>query len=55
MNLDDKWTRTDLTDQIAKLNELAFFRRVALESKHGWCVRHLKQHSNPSPTNARSM
>ena len=43
MNLDDKWTRTDLTDQIAKLRELKFFHGVACESKHGWCVRHLKQ------------
>ena len=54
MNLDDKWTRTDLTDQIAKLNELTFFHGVACESKHGWCVRHLKHHSNLSPTNAKS-
>ena len=55
MNLDDKWTRTDLTDQIAKLNELTFFHGVACESKHGWCVRHLKHHSNLSPTHASSI
>ena len=29
--------------------------RVAFESKHVWCVRHLKHHSNLSPTNARSI
>ena len=50
--LNDKWTKTD---QIAKLHEFTFFHRVACESKHGWCVRHLKHHSNLSPTNARSM
>ena len=33
MNLDVKWTRTDLTDQIAKLNELTCFHRVAFEPK----------------------
>ena len=53
--LNDKWTKTDLTDQIAKLHEFTFFHGVACESKHGWCVRHLKHHSNLSPTNARSM
>ena len=52
--LNDKWTKTNLTDQIAKLNELTFFHGVACESKHGWCVRHLKHHSNLSPTNAKS-
>ena len=50
--LNNKWTKTD---QIAKLHEFTFFHRVACESKHGWCVRHLKHHSNLSPTNARSM
>ena len=34
---------------------LQFVHRVAFESKHGWCVRHLKHHSNLTPTNARSM
>ena len=53
--LDDKWTKTDLTDQIAKLHEFTFFHRVAFESKHGWCVRHLKHHSNLSPTHASSI
>ena len=38
MNLDDKWTRTDLTDQIAKLHELTLFHRVTFASKHGWCA-----------------